>query len=314
MTLLKRVLNTLLISNNSIDTNSKKNPQIIYLSEKITGKKDKKAIRKIAQTISDGKLVVIDFGATYGTAFKADIVTRREVAIKRNETKPFATVSLVSTLQYISTLIDRSKLHPVIVAMNLKGLNSAFENIAFIRFPITPEASEKLGSDFVNKDGEVQVFLVPQNEPLLKELRNRHRIYYYAVRSSNTAGEPENPDFSGALVYAQKIDSSMLVVGSREGSQKEQIRKSSQPIVCLPLNIVEDGAKIRIPIFKITRAGNTHPKLLERWIKHNFPSVHVVYEEEKIVSQNITDRRKLFTSDVPSEQLGEIFLRASNLI
>ncbi|MFN8448302.1 MAG: hypothetical protein U0521_06860 [Anaerolineae bacterium] len=92
----------------------------------------------------------------------------------------------------------------------------------FVRFPAN-DAGRALGKHCVNEDGEIQVMLFPESDPILNYLRDTYGIRYYEVRSSNISGSPEEPFAPGAVEYACAIAAPVVAVRSFEALEAQII-------------------------------------------------------------------------------------------
>lgn len=234
---------------------------------------------------------LIDMGATYGTAFIDS--TRPDVGLARGEGANLVTVSMVARLSEVLNWLDLSKIHPILARAVQRGVLSLFEGALFLRFPAN-DAGRNLGKYCVNEQGEIQVFCYPDDDPILAYLRQTHGINYYEVRSSNITGSPEEPFAPGAVEYACAIAAPVVAVSSFEAleaqiidqalhkqgliNQMRRKRFGSFPIVRFA---EQKGDASERPVVAITRAGNTSPDTLTRYVKGVFPEALVVYEEEK---------------------------------
>ena len=221
-----------------------------------------------------GKPIVTDYGSTFGTAFIPQV--REKVAKLRKETTPLAVVSLVATYTQTLAWIESSRLHPHLGTQIKKHALRFLEHLAFIRLPANSRARSELGENYVNADGEFQSFIVADSDPLLSALVSLGQPPYYAVRSSNITGEPEEFTIEGALTYAAKIKSPVLaVVNAHKKASRKRLR--SQPILHFPPNMNN-------PEVILSRTGSTHPEALEIIIRHLFPKAEFKQHEEKQVS------------------------------
>jgi hypothetical protein len=247
-------------------------------------------ISALGDALAAGWPVLIDLGATYGTAF-LDAV-RSDVGRARLETPPFVTVSTMARLTDAMRWIDLDKVHPAIVDTVRMGMLAMFEQVLFVRFPANA-IGLKLGEHCINEQGEVQVFFVPESDPLLSYLTAKYGIRHIEVRSSNITGHPEEPFAPGAVEYACAIAAPIVAVSSLEALEAQMIdqalfkqglinqmrrkRFGSFPIIRLPQKDESDTA----PAITIVRAGNTAPDTVSRMVKGCFPNVEVKYVEEK---------------------------------
>ena len=220
-------------------------------------------VARAATAIADGQPVVTDYGATYGTAFSTSI--REEVALARGERAPLEVVSVVSTQRQVYDWLDESKLHPDLHQSIQVGKLGILEGVAFVRFPANDQAKQQVGSYCINAKGEIQVFMVPESDPLMRCLREQHNISHIAVRSSNITGFPEEPYVDGAMKYASQIGAPLFIVRKlasfkaqfKKGDEIDRPRVGSQPILRLPM--LGDEKQI-----EVVRTGNTSFDTLER--------------------------------------------------
>lgn len=244
----------------------------MHMKTKIAHLSDSKHAIKIAKQIIKGNVVVMDYGSTFGTAFTPG--ARQKVAKLRKEIPPYATVSLVATYQQTIDFIDHPRLHPHIKNAVENDALKFFEYLAFLRLPANQKARNILGSNYVNPQNEFQVFIVPDSDPLISALLALGHTPFYAVRSSNLTGKPEEYTVQGALEYARKINSPVLAVTHPEKHTSPDTRKRvrSQPILHFPENSLE---------IVLARMGSTHPEALEIIINHLFPQATFSQHEEK---------------------------------
>jgi hypothetical protein len=234
---------------------------------------------------------LIDMGATYGTAFIDS--TRPDVGLARGEGANLVTVSMVARLTEVLSWIDLSKIHPTLVQAIQRGVLTLFEGALFLRFPAN-DVGRNLGKYCVNEQGEIQVFCYPEDDPILAYLRQKHGVNYFEARSSNITGSPEEPFAPGAVEYACAIAAPIVAVSSFEAleaqiidqalykqgliNQMRRKRFGSFPIIRFAEHKGEPSERL---VVAITRAGNTSPDTLTRYVKGVSPEALVVYEEEK---------------------------------
>lgn len=244
----------------------KHQPQILHLS-------NPKHAAKAATHMAKGKPIVTDYGSTFGTAFIGSV--RDQVAILRRETPPLAVVSLVTTYSQTSAWLNYDKLHPLLHTPLKNHALRFLEFIAFLRLPANSLAQDQLGENYISSTQEFQSFIVPDSDPLLKALIGLGHPYY-AVRSSNISGRPEEFTVEGALTYATEISSPVLAVTHPQKITDQNLRKrlGSQPILRFP-------RADEPPVVILTRAGSTHPEAIEILIRHLFPQVGFAHREEK---------------------------------
>jgi hypothetical protein len=202
------------------------------------------AAEKMAAAMIDGWPVVNSWGATYGTTFLLE--NREAVAKGRNEKRPLVKVSLVAPRSTAVTWFDEGQLGEE-AAGALPQVLEICEGVAFVRGPASDEVKRTMERD------EIQVFPVPEDNPLVCALRVKGRDGIVAVRSSNMQGEPEEPTFEGAADYARRLGAAMVVGPFDRDREARRERVWSQPI----LELGESKIKIR-------RRGNTDPETLER--------------------------------------------------
>src|SRR3989338_1896385 len=231
-----------------------------------------------ADALAGGEIVVVDYGATFGTTFLPFL--RKRVAQVRKETEPLATVSLVMTHSQVMRWIDFDTIHPKLKSLIEAGHLDTLEGVSFIRFPASTIAKQLAGEYHVNSLGEIQAFLVPESDKLMRRLRERHNIHYVGVRSANIHGDPEEFNYSGAHDYAEQIGAKVIAVQSRNYNNIHLMRQrvGSQPIIQFNYQATEE-------MFEITlvRAGNTHPDTMRRLLT-NFVSAggNFKHQEEKV--------------------------------
>lgn len=226
--------------------------------------------------------IVVDYGATYGTTFRLDI--REEVALARKEPTPLATVSLVANYATLERWIDVSQLHPSVQNEVTEGKLRLLEGVSFVRFPAKVEQlPEDVKEYALNDKCEVQIFIVPDNDPLMSTLQKKHHLDYVAVRSSNVSGKPEEAFSTGAHQYAQDITAPIVAIRNKTVESREDLRLriGSQPIIRLPQ--MNDPAEV-----EIVRAGNLHPESLILLISSMAMAPQVTHREEKVVTHERT--------------------------
>jgi len=259
---------------------------------------------RLGDEIALGHPLVMDYGATFGTVFHPDL--REDIAQKRGEKTPREVVSLVATYDQVITWIDKNTIHQDILC-DLERLK-IFENVAFLRFAANHFAKTHLPHSFINSQGEIQVFMVPNQDPFMKYLREKHHVRYVGVRSANMTGEPEQPLYRGAYDYAKKIQAKYIAVHDAQRYESKPVRRYSQPIVRVPKR-TDAHDVTHAPVFSIVRAGNTEPYTLTRLIRHNYPWVVIQWKEEKP-----KEYRVLYSSQQPNHKIQHDLLRASGLI
>lgn len=260
-------------------------PKIVFLDTR-------QGVSEVGDAIAQGWPVVTDYGATYGTAFPPGI--RQAIAAARKESEPLQVVSLVTFRDIAYQWMDTGRIHPDVMSALNHGKFDILTGIAFLRFAGNSHCQDTLGPHYVNSRKEVQVFIVPDSDPLMSYLRSDHNLAYIAVRSSNISGHPEEPFAAGAAKYAQAIGAPILAVRSLESfnAQVEDERLArenlfdrlrrkrfgSQPIIHLPS--VDDE-----PVITVVRAGNTEPstlqRLMSRIVSHR---IGFVYRPEKVTT------------------------------
>jgi hypothetical protein len=231
-------------------------------------------LSEICLAISKGWPVVVDYGSTFGTSFIPHV--RKKIAQLRQEALPLRTVSLITTYRTASKWVDYARIHPKYIPHIKHNILSRLKGIAFIRFPANPETIKQLGKYFINDQGEVQVFLVPENEPLMKHLRQKHHIPFIAVRSSNLENQPEEYTPHGAYTYACQIKSPLIAYINESSPQKKNILKrfGSQPIVKIPSDNTPG------PLI-LVRSSNTHPDAIKNLLIETVSEVGFLHQEEK---------------------------------
>jgi len=259
-------------------------PKILFLDNPVD-------VARIAHEIGGRKRpVVFDYGATYGTTFAPR--SRENVAKVRGEIAPYETVSVVTTRKVASGWVDQERIHPD-VAQSIKdgGLN-VLDGVSFIRFPCNQKCEADLGPDFVNAKKEVQVFIVPESDPLMSSLKSGHNLKAVGVRSANMSGHEEERFIVGALQYARKIGAAIVAVrnpktilsqikdekhlANNQPEKMQRKRYGSQPIVRLP---TADETPAAITLI---RAGNTEPTTIRRLVSKAVPEkVDFVHANEK---------------------------------
>lgn len=258
---------------------------------KIAFLNEPEGVAAFGDALAAGWPVLLDMGATYGTAF-VDAV-RPDVGMARGESGQMVTVSMVARLSDALEWIDKSRLHPAVTQAIEAGGLQLLRSVLFVRFPAN-ETGLALGKHCVNEDGEIQVFCCPEDDPVLHYLRTTHNIRYFDVRSSNITGNPEEPFAPGAVEYACAIAAPIVAVHSlaaleaqiidqamhKNGLLRQMRRKrfGSFPIVRLSQTDVDTTLP---PILSIVRSGNTTPETVTRLVVGAFPGARVLYVEEK---------------------------------
>lgn len=236
---------------------------------------DKKQSEEAVDLVRQKQMIVMCYWTTYGTAFWPDEPTRLKVAAARGEDlNKLESVSLVGS-QKLKEWVDRDRLHPE-VGEKLDELMNAMENIAFVRFPAKERVVKEVGPHFANAQGEIQVFFTHDQEPLTKGLREKYDQHFYAVRSGNFHGLPEQISWEEAVSFAAQAGAAAVVAPSaqiiafeKSGAKK---RIGSQPSVRLMVgeNRVE-----------VVRQGSTHEETMRRLIGGLGGKFAVEYREEK---------------------------------
>ena len=281
-------------------------PQIAFLDHE-------QGVARAAAAIAEGHPVVTDYGATFGTAFSTSI--REEVALARGEKVPLEVVSVVATQRQVYEWLDETKLPPELGQLIQAGQLGILEGVAFVRFPANDRAKQLVSSYCINAKGEIQVFMVPESDPLMRCLRDQYNISHIAVRSSNITGLPEEPYVDGAMKYASQIGAPLFIVRKlasfkaqvKKGYEIDRPRVGSQPIVRLPM--LSEERRI-----EVVRTGNTSFDTLKRLMaEFTTAGFKIVDKPEKIVPFS----RKTYQVD-PSitdpHQIKIELLRASDLL
>lgn len=257
----------------------------------------KEGIALVAEAIANDHPVVTDYGSTYGTAFSLKI--RREIAHIRREQEPLPIVSLVCAKEQALKWMNKSEIHQDILESinNSDSLSNLdiISGISFIRFKCTQEAREELGEYYVNKDNEVQVFIV-DDDPLMKYLADHYDIHYIAVRSSNITGNPEEPFKSGAEKYASEIGAPIIAVRNKVALQAQledeelvstqQIdegmkrkRMGSQPILTFKKEYIDGEEKA---VVELVRAGNTSQETIQRLLNNFLQGGKILFRYNEV--------------------------------
>lgn len=247
-------------------------------------------IAAFGDALAAGWPALLDMGATYGTAFQDSI--RAEVGAARHEVGDLVTVSMVARMSDALTWMDTEAVHPSVLARILAGALEPLQKVIFVRFPAN-DTGRALGKHCVNADGEIQVMLFPEDDPILCYLRDTHHLNYYEVRSSNISGNPEEPFAPGAVEYACAIAAPVVAVRSFAALEAQMIdqalykqnllsvmrrkRFGSFPII----RLARATSAAERPTIPIVRAGNTTPETITRLVKGCFPEALIAYAEEK---------------------------------
>ena len=278
-------------------------------------------VSEVGDTIAEGWPVVTDYGATYGTTFPSHL--RREIALARGEIEPLETVSLVTFKDNAYSWMNLKRIHPLLLKPIQEKKLDILEGISFIRYPCDDLGVRVVGRHYVNKSGEIQVFIVPPADPLMKYLRLNHDISYIAVRSSNISGRPEEPFAKGAVKYAASIAAPILAIRSLKSfytqiedehlvkrrlfDKIKRKRYGSQPIIRLPS--VDDE-----PLITLVRAGNTHPDVIKKLLK-NILAVGIGFSY--LPEKKIKFKRQMYHLDsqiTDPRSIRRLLLKYSNLL
>ena len=301
----------------AIKRGSKKNP----FAPKIVFLDTDQGVAEVGDAIAQGWPVVTDYGSTYGTAFPPLI--RQEVALARGEKEPLETVSLVTFREVAYSWMDFQRIHPTIIKAIENHKLRILEGVAFMRFAANDLCVKAVGPNHINQLGEVQVFIVSHQDPLMAYLRRQHGINFIAVRSSNISGQKEEAFAHGAAKYASQIGAPLLAVRSLKSfsdqiederklkqrllSKLKRKRYGSQPIIRLPL-VTEPSA------LTLVRSGNTHPvtmrALLAEILKEK---IDLSFQPEKKTAFN----RRQFQINrqiVQPTKIKKLLLKNSNLL
>lgn len=247
------------------------------MKSRIAFQDNSKHIASIGKALINGNPIVFDYGATFGTTFIIQI--REKVAQLRHESLPLKTVSLVTTYSQAMEWIDLRHVHKNLHHHINNHLLQRLEEIAFIRFPANLKAKQLLGKNYINSLGEIQVYIVPENDPLLSHLKQKHNINYLAVRSSNLEGQPEEFTPEGAVKYANEIMASHILFISKQNLAAKHLRQrvGSQPIIRIPSH--KDNGQIAV-----VRSANTHPDAIFQLFDGTLNKDNFCILEEKQVS------------------------------
>jgi hypothetical protein len=247
-------------------------------------------VAAFGDALAAGWPALLDMGATYGTAFQDAI--RADVGAARREVGDLVTVSMVARASDALMWMQQDAIHPKLLRSIESGALTHLQKVVFIRFPANA-LGRSLGKHCVNADGEIQVMLFPEDDPILAYLRETHGVRTYEVRSSNISGNPEEPFAPGAVEYACAIAAPVVAVRSFAALEAQMIdqalfrqnllsamrrkRFGSFPIVRLPKVARPDD----LPMILLVRAGNTHPDTVELLVRGCFPDALMVHTEEK---------------------------------
>jgi hypothetical protein len=309
-----RAVSELYTSSGNKNTTKSLAPKVVFLDIE-------QGVTRAGDAIAEGWPVVTDYGATFGTAFPPHI--REQIAVARRETSPLATVSLVTMKAEALEWMDMDTVHPTIAQLVVQGELGILEGISFIRFPASQKALASVDSACINQANEIQVFIVPEDDPLMRYLKKKHSIHSIAVRSSNITGKLEETSVRGAMQYATEIGAPLFVMRSlhsfysqvedeehknKKGFQElHRKRIGSQPIIRLPHK--DEPAEITL-----VRAGNTHPDTMERLLKaFTDAGVPVVHRPEKKAPKG----RAIYEVDASISDpvlIRRLLLQASNLL
>jgi hypothetical protein len=247
-------------------------------------------IAEFGDALAAGWPVLWDMGGTYATAFQDSI--RADVGAARQETGKLVTVSMIARMSDALQWMDMDAIHPALRDQIQAGALSTLQKVVFIRFPAN-ETGRALGQHCVNEDGEIQVMLYPEDDPILSYVRDTHNMRYFEARSSNISGSPEEPFAPGAVEYACAIAAPVVAIRSFAALEAQMIdqalfkqnlinamrrkRFGSFPIVRLAR--AENPSDK--PVILIVRAGNTSPDTVVRLLRGVFPEALAFHSEEK---------------------------------
>lgn len=246
-------------------------------------------IAGFADALAAGWPVLLDMGATYGTAFRDEI--RPDVAEARGEAE-LVTVSMIARMGDALRWMDLDAIHPALREPVQSSAMSLLQKNLFLRFPAN-ENGRHTGKHCVNADGEIQVMLYPEDDRILNYLNYAYDLRYYEVRSSSIAGSQEESFAPGAVEYACAIAAPVVAVRSlaaleaqiidqalfKQGLMSVMRRKryGSFPIVRIP-RVTDPSER---PIIQLVRAGNTSPETIAMLLRGCFPDALMIYSEEK---------------------------------
>lgn len=294
---------------------------------------NKDGVSIIVNQLAKGEIVVMPYGATYGTAFISELrplvakLRKEKVEITEDGTILYEPVSVVASSHLTKDLVDRSRLHPQI-RDHFDRLVDALTGIAFIRFPVDEEKANQLDSYsnyIVNPEKQIQIFPV-KSDRVLGLLQKKHGINFYLVRSSNIASKDEESNYEGAKNYANDIEAAVFATLDKNPTTRENQRKRtrSQPIVQIPTYLENDNQrkntyvfnrilpkekKYEIPIIRIVRKGNTQSYTLSLLIKYVIPWIMIEESEDK----SNRERSEYVSHNTPLNQIREDLLRASGI-
>jgi hypothetical protein len=248
-------------------------------------------IAGFADALAAGWPVLLDMGATYGTAFRDEI--RADVGAARGETvNDLVTVSMIARMGDALRWMDVDAIHPALRGPVQSPAMSLLQKVLFLRFPAN-ENGRHTGKHCVNADGEIQVMLYPEDDRILNYLNYAYDLRYYEVRSSNISGSPEEPFAPGAVEYACAIAAPVVAVRSFAALEAQMIdqalfkqglmsvmrrkRYGSFPILRIP-RVTDPSER---PIIQLVRAGNTSPETIAMLVRGCFPDALMIYSEEK---------------------------------
>jgi len=212
-----------------------------------------RGIAALGDCVARGQIAVIGLGPSYGIIFRNE--ARQAVAIARRETQnPLPTVSLLADHADLESWIDHDLLHPTVSRLIKNKALKIFQGIGFVRFPANAQGRLQ-GAHSLHPNGEIQVFSLADNSPLINYLKSTHHLDSIQVRSSNLEGELEKSTSATAFKLAQQIGASVFAIRSSVLAQSELhlARRGSVPIIRIPPHL---------PVIELKRTGNTHPESL----------------------------------------------------
>ena len=232
----------------------------------------------IIKELKNKKPVVVDFGATLGTWFKADGKLRFDIGTARNEPPDNnAVVSIISTdTSTTLELINLNKIHPII-RDKLRELIAKTKDLTFLRCP--PSVSGKKLKPVFATSNYIQIWTL-RKSPLTQKLIDE-KLNITAVRSGNIHNHPEATTLGEAGNYALAIGAPVIAYSSAVDESK-RVKKGSQPILNIPAYEYNDEG-IGPATIEQVREGNFGHKTMQRFIHGIIPGCNVILIEEKPV-------------------------------
>ncbi len=210
--------------------------------------------KRSVNTLLADRPIILSGGSMYGTVFLPHL--RADIAYVRRETEPWETVSVLTTWSHAQNWIDYQHLHPNLALPIREGHLKNLTNLMFVRFPANLDRVDSALKQYcINSQNEIQVFFMPENYPLFKEL-NRQGINSLLVRSANIHNQAEALNYSEAQKYAIQIGAPLIVLNHPAYLSEEAARARVGGN-----NIIRFGPQ---PEAELLRQGNTAADTTQR--------------------------------------------------